>query len=99
MLASRIIGVTGWEVFSRGDDVAEESVMEGKPPNPPPISSPSFAQPFDIRLMFLLSFGLRNATNGVGSRWRIRRASLKLLNRRAYTGQCYQVMTATVVGF
>jgi hypothetical protein len=29
--------VAGWEVLSRGDDVAEKSVMEGKPPNPPPI--------------------------------------------------------------
>jgi hypothetical protein len=26
------IGVEGWEVFSRGDDVAEESVMEGSLP-------------------------------------------------------------------
>jgi hypothetical protein len=34
MFAFGTIGVEGWEVFSRGDDVAEESVMEGKPPNP-----------------------------------------------------------------
>jgi hypothetical protein len=27
-----MIGVTDWEVFSRGDDVAEQSVMEGKLP-------------------------------------------------------------------
>jgi hypothetical protein len=29
--------LTSWEVFSRGDDVAEESVMEGKLPNSSPI--------------------------------------------------------------
>jgi hypothetical protein len=37
MLASASMDLTGWEVFSRGDDVAEESVMEGKLPNSSPI--------------------------------------------------------------
>jgi hypothetical protein len=37
MHASANINLTGWEVFSRGDDVAEESVMEGKLPNSSPI--------------------------------------------------------------
>jgi hypothetical protein len=29
-----MMAVADWEVFSRGDDVAEQSVMEGKLPDP-----------------------------------------------------------------